>query len=91
MFWDRLRVIFARSVKRGIKWLWEALLNIIMPKNVALLLSISRELNQMKKKQTTIHFERLRERARGRKHILPRQISILTRAIHYNSQQRDGN
>ena len=51
MFWDRLGVIFARSVTRGIKWLWEALLNVIMPKNEALLSSIKRELNKMKKTQ----------------------------------------
>ena len=40
---------------------------------------------------TTKHFERPRERTSGRVHTLPRQISILTRTIHYYSQQRDGN
>ena len=29
------------------------------------------------KKETTIHFERLRERASGRKHILPRPFTQL--------------
>ena len=45
------------------KLIWEALLNIIMPKNVALLLSLGMELKKVKKLTTKV--------------VLPCQISIL--------------
>ena len=55
------------------KLIWEALLNIIMPKNVALLLSLGMELKKVKNWQLNSS----NDHASGRKHVLPCQISIL--------------
>ena len=64
MFWDRLRVIFARSVRSAPKH------NYAQERSTVIINLEGIESNE--KKETTIHFERLRERASGRKHILPR-------------------
>ena len=70
MFWDRLRVIFARSVRSAPKHYYAQ-------ERSTVIINLEGVESNEKKKETTIHCERLRERASGRKHILPRPFTKL--------------